>query len=158
MKKIYHISNPKNNKSILKNGLQANEEGEIFLFDNIEQGVMIASNQIGISDISYFEIHVKGIIGKLKKDNVGDFGSMHQYILYQDLIKPKFIKHLKDEKYHPLDLIELTERTKYKGMGFGDEQIFDMLRLFPEKVKRYNEKHGTSVSVITADELNGKKY
>jgi len=59
MKKYYHISDTKNKEFILKNGLEADNNNEIFLFTKLEQGILIATNQVSITDISYFEIDIE---------------------------------------------------------------------------------------------------
>jgi len=138
----FHISPLKNKKSILKNGLKSND-GTIFLFTDIMQENNIAVNQLFISEYSVFEILTEGISGELEEDNVTDIGSEYQVILMQDLIEAKYIKHISDIKKNIYDAIEAVEYPKYKAMGFTDEQYIDMLRIYPERLARYNEVNGT---------------
>lgn len=114
MKKFYyHITDTKNIDSILTNGLRANADGEIFMFDNVsiakpgsigfnENGDavfgvvvryiadIIALEQIGISEYAMFEIDSDGING-LTNDDVAEMSSMHQWIAKQSVISPQFI-------------------------------------------------------------------
>ncbi len=99
-KKYYHITSIENMESILQNGIKANNEGHIFLFENKSiqlNGVIntiadcIAFNQIFIDKYAMFEIKPAGLKSGLINDNVGEFSSKQQWILEQNLIEPKYI-------------------------------------------------------------------
>jgi len=101
-KKYYHITDVKNKTSILKNGLRANEEGFIFLFENVSTinrdtniqntvSDMIAANQLSLEEYAMFEIDSKGINENLLKDEVAEFSAKNQFIAKQENIAPQFI-------------------------------------------------------------------
>lgn len=96
-KLLYHISDVDNISSILESGLKLNEDGEIFLFEDVnflnlwtdfEEGKVylveqrvannIALNQIGLANYAMFEINVDGLT--LEPDNVAEITARHQYI------------------------------------------------------------------------------
>ena len=113
MAKYYHITSIDNVSSILENGLLANANGEIFLFENVSivtYGVAnnskgkrvfgkikryvadsIAINQVFLEDYAMFEIDEKGINEALINDNVADCTSKFQWIAKQSVIKPQYI-------------------------------------------------------------------
>lgn len=109
----YHISDPRNTKSILDRGLEANKDGDIFLFENksilypvaeIKNGVptqrikpvpiadLIAKTQIFLDKYAMFEIESEGIEGPLINDNVAELGHGLQWIAKQSRISPEYIK------------------------------------------------------------------
>lgn len=101
--KYYHIT--KNDlatiQSILKNGLRCNSEGEIFVFENkriVLNGItntvadIIAQNQVFLNEYVMFEIDKKGIISKIKNDNVGEISSGQQWYFKQPFINKKYIQ------------------------------------------------------------------
>lgn len=105
-KYYYHITDPKNVKNIIKEGLIANEDGDIFLFENksigtpIGEGKMkiicvadhIARNQVFLEKYAMFEISADGIEGDLIKDNVCEITAELQWIVKQQRIAPEYIK------------------------------------------------------------------
>jgi hypothetical protein len=101
--KYYHIVkfDRKIIASILKDGLKANEDGEIFLFENKSiqiNGVKnfisdhIACNQIFVDEYVMFEIDSEGFNTDLIPDNVAEFAAKWQWILKQHIIEPRFIE------------------------------------------------------------------
>lgn len=99
----YHITALENVPSILEKGLLANEDGEIFLFENKavgypEKGIMIyvadhiALNQVGLKEYVMLEISSDGITCKLVNDDVAEICSKHQWIARQPKILPQFIE------------------------------------------------------------------
>ncbi len=104
IKKYYHISKNDHEvtNSILTNGLRCNDDGHIFIFENIKfsfYGVEntvcdhIASNQVFLDEYSLFEINEKGI-NNINPDNVGEITAKFQWIVSQEYINPIYIKHL----------------------------------------------------------------
>jgi hypothetical protein len=100
--KYYHITKIDLITVILTNGLKANEEGEIFLFENKslqhpETKVIntiadtIAKNQIFLEEYAMFEIDAKGINVELINDNVGEISSIFQWIVKQPVINKEHI-------------------------------------------------------------------
>jgi hypothetical protein len=96
----YHITTEETAKIILTEGLKANEDGMIFLFENksvkfnnIINTVAdcIARNQIFLETYVMLEIDVKGVILPLIPDNVSELSAKVQWIANQPLIEPKYI-------------------------------------------------------------------
>ena len=99
--KYYHITAKKNLSTILKEGLKANEEGEIFLFENksiVANSVVntvadcIAHNQVFLDEYVMLEIANEGITSELINDNVGEISSSVQWIAKQPLIEVKYLE------------------------------------------------------------------
>lgn len=99
--KYYHITSVENINSILKDGLIANDNGEIFIFQfaRIKQnGVVnfvddcIAYNQLFFDRFARIEIDPIGISGELVPDNVAESTSQVQWIVNQDKIHPKYLR------------------------------------------------------------------
>ncbi len=109
----YHITAKENALSILKEGLKANSEGEIFLFDNISVRTItakfnvngkpisentiinvadhIAKSQLFLKEYVMFEVDSRGFETELIQDVCGEICFMAQWILKQSNIKPSFI-------------------------------------------------------------------
>jgi hypothetical protein len=108
----YHITDVKNVESILKFGLRANEDGDIFLFENKsigypsvikENGIFyqcdlidyisdhIARGQLFLKRYAMFEVSAEGIVGEFINDNVAEYGSQFQWIAKQQIITPNHI-------------------------------------------------------------------
>lgn len=144
---FFHISPTENKESILTNGLKSNG-GYIFLFTNISQQIHIAVKQLGIYEYSVFQIFPEGIGVPIENDNVAEVGAQYQVYIEQDLIESQFVKHLNDFNGNKYDLIEASAYPIYKAMGFSDEQYINMVRMIPDRIKRYNEVNGTNYTVI----------
>ncbi len=133
-KYYYHITSKENLQSILNNGLQANEDGEIFVFQNctyqyetaiIRDGVVtegiakttvaddICRNQLFLLDkCVILKIDSRGI-EHLDEDVVAEIPShLHkQWIVKQAVIKPTYISY----KYFtakPLKMVTVTNEYK----------------------------------------------
>lgn len=98
----YHITKPENEKTILRTGIKCDEDGNIFLFENVAVGAkdgiahvavsdMIAANQIFLKSFVMFEIDPAGFSCDLIPDDVGEYTARWQWILRQDKIYPRFI-------------------------------------------------------------------
>lgn len=92
--KYYHVTDFGSFVKIKSEGLRANKEGEIFVFDDIEAIPYAAINQLFLTDYAIFEIDSSGITGNIENDNAAELTSKHQFIIYQDLIEPKHMKFL----------------------------------------------------------------
>lgn len=137
----FHISPIENKESILLNGLKSDTK-EIFVSDSEQQLVLIASSQIFRNEYSVFKILPNKIKGKIARDNVGEIGSGHQFIVKQDLIHPEDIIHLRDEIWNRWDLIEKAERIKLKVIGLDVESTLEMYAKSNEEwCKHYNQKY-----------------
>ena len=107
--KYYHITDKKNRKSILENGLIANELNEIYLFENKtvknkRNGISntiadcIAKNQLFLNEYVMFEIDPKGFKTPLINDAETELSSCILWILNQSKVGIDFIKDLGDFK------------------------------------------------------------
>lgn len=75
---LYHVTHPDNMLSIFAEGLKANENGEIFLFDNKEDALRIALNQVFLFDgYALFKIKLKD--EEIEIDNVAEIIRGKQY-------------------------------------------------------------------------------
>lgn len=122
----YHITHLSRIKSIIKNGLVANADGVIFVFDNFRItdvfgdknyiSDLIAHNQIGLRDkYAMFEIDIKGIMNKIIPDNVAETSSAFQYFIRQSVIRPEFIALFGTYKcqYHQINIDELIQKSSF---------------------------------------------
>lgn len=109
----YHITHKNNVSNIIRNGLLANTDGEIFLFENksivtigtaknsqnklvlgrIKRTIAdnIALNQLFLEEYAMFEIDANGITSYLKNDNVAEFGAKFQWIVKQPKIDKRYV-------------------------------------------------------------------
>ena len=98
---FWHISKKENLESILKNGIKANEDNEVFLLDEKEVTIkckfdkpflvskFVALNQLFLDEFVIFAVDVEGLA--LKPDDVAELTAPFQYI-YKGNISPKRIK------------------------------------------------------------------
>ena len=94
-KRYFHVTHINNVPSISKDGLKANERGEIYIFDEYRYSTTIAVNQCGYNDsYAVFEINPKGIDVELISDNVAESTAKSQFIIIQNHILPKYVKHI----------------------------------------------------------------
>lgn len=113
MAKYYHITAKENLQAIIDSGIRANEDGEIFLFENetifytgiaedtkgkkvlgrckIAIADKIAADQIFLKEYVMLEIDSKGLNLALVKDEVAEFSAGRQWIARQPIIYPKYI-------------------------------------------------------------------
>ena len=94
--KYYHLTAPENAQSIAEKGICANENGQIFLFENKEleaDGILmrvsdsISYNQVFIDSYDIWEVSSIGIKGSLEQDLVGEITAKYQFVLHQPSIK-----------------------------------------------------------------------
>lgn len=147
---FYHISPIENKDSILANGL-ISASSEIFVCNEFNQLKKIASGQLGISEYSIFKISPSNITGKILNDNVGEFGSQHQFIIKQEIIESKYISHVEDVKWHPFNLAEANNRELASLWGTNEEEWMKLIVSHnKEWLDYYNEKHGTNYTLKSA--------
>lgn len=142
-KKMYHLSPIENKKSILMSGLRS-DDGIIFLFSNLEQAKHIACNQVGTEHYTIFEVDLAGIKGKLKDDNVAEYGSKWQFYVEQKEIASQFVKHLRDISTNIYDQAEECELPKYRILAKlygarGKQQIEAAAIEMLEDIVSYNK-------------------
>lgn len=97
---FWHISEKENLESILKNGIKANEDNEVFLLDDREiqyplhtqsffVSKFVALNQLFLDEFVIFAVDVEGL--ELEPDDVAELTAKYQYI-YKGDISPERIK------------------------------------------------------------------
>jgi len=97
---FWHITEKENLESILKNGIKANEDNEVFLLDDREVkdpfhtqsffvSKFVAFNQLFLDEFVIFGVDVEGL--ELEHDDVAELTAPFQYI-YKGNISPKRIK------------------------------------------------------------------
>ena len=92
--KYYHITeNLEAYQSIKATGLNADEEGYIYLLTNKNIAGYVAKNQLGYrGSFALLQINSKGIDEKPEMDNVGEYTAQYQRRIKQSLIETKYIK------------------------------------------------------------------
>ena len=137
-KKYYHFTAAENFLSISQRGIEANEEGMIFLFENkiltagnisMRVGDSIARNQIGLSSYDLWEVSSTGIHGTFEPDLVGELTAPYQFVLHQSLIKPtacKLIGHKKVDSVAVDSFLSASYGLTYRNNGIPPID-FDLL-------------------------------
>ena len=144
----YHISDVKNKDRILKEGLISKEK-EIFVCNNKEQLILIASGQVAVENFSIYQIDEAGFEVALIQDNVAEIGAESQFILKQSKIEPKFITHLEDKHYHIYDLYEESEKINALQMNKNpEEHVQNSVRLNEKWLAYYNKKYSLNLERI----------
>ncbi len=99
-KAYWHITDPKILDTILKEGLKANNNKEIFLFERgtyTFNGVTnkvadhIAKNQVLLDSYALIKVSSAGFNTEPIQDNVGELTTKLQWILRQDIIEPQWL-------------------------------------------------------------------
>lgn len=100
--RFYHITNKENAKKIISEGLKANEDGQIFLFENksIQANNVIncvsdciAKRQLFFTEYIMFEVDSLGFETELIRDNVGELSAEYQWILNQSFVSPDYVSY-----------------------------------------------------------------
>lgn len=94
MDNFFHITNPVNIPSIVRNGIKQNFQGEVFIFNKKKVAPIISKLQLGLENYAIFEID-KTYLSKelLFKDNVGELTSCYQWI-YKKAIPKEHVNFL----------------------------------------------------------------
>ena len=88
---LYHLTPHENEAAILRDGIVANEDGEIFLFTDMLVADTIAGDQVITKRYVVFQIDRKGVTSRLRPDKVAEFSRGYHRIVKQDCIKPEFL-------------------------------------------------------------------
>lgn len=119
--KLYHITDTKNAYSIIHNGLKANENGDVFLFENksvmkitykdyIPVADVIAVEQLFLDKYMMFEVDVRGL--ELSTDDVGELTASIQYIYRGDISADRITPFgIFDTKEYYDNLIDINNLT-----------------------------------------------
>ena len=99
----YHVTEVENVDSILKNGLKADEEGLIYVYDTYSvdlEGVdiflsdIITLGQLGYKKYAVIKVNAEPYRKYAKPDNVGELCASYHRILKVKIIKPEDIELL----------------------------------------------------------------
>jgi len=121
---LYHLTDPRNIDSITREGLRANDDGEIYLFTELVIANTLAVNQVCLREYALFQIDPEGITGGLHKDDVAELSAPYQRIVRQDGIDPRYIQYVGTRD-------SVTDRPTEWDYMVG-EQLFDET---PEQVR-----------------------
>ena len=104
---LYHITPKENVDSILKNGLIANEQNDVFLFEDylvkwyngkeVYVDELIANNQLFLKEFALFFINADGL--ELIKDDVAELTAEFQFIHKGNIAKERLIGY----QYHSIN-------------------------------------------------------
>ncbi len=138
MKYYYHLTDIKNVKSILNDGLKAGH-GAIFLLDSTDLNLIrnVAMYQVGLYDVALLKIGRKGIKAKIKQDNVAEFMAGRQFYVEQEIISSGFIEFIKEYHFTDRDAAEL-QLAKYKvlGMDYTLKDVIEEMKYIEELSKK----------------------
>lgn len=93
---FWHVTDPKNAKSIQRHGLMANPAGMIFLLSHPLVADEVAVNQVFTNPYALFLVDGDGITGKTGPDEVGELSKGYHLIAYQAKIRPAHVAYLGD--------------------------------------------------------------
>ncbi len=105
IKKYWHISPVENKENILSEGIKCSEDGYVYMITSLEEGIdlfdvkvsmpdMIAFNQVFLNKYDLYEIDAEGLERKTQPDNVAEILPDLQKRVKQNVIQPKYVKHL----------------------------------------------------------------
>ena len=94
----YHLTPAENLEGIEREGIVANDEGQIFAFTDMLVANTIACNQVGIKNYAVFAILPAGITGIVSPDDVAELSAPWQKIVMQDRIDPEHLLYLGKHK------------------------------------------------------------
>jgi hypothetical protein len=89
---LFHVTNPANVESILREGLRAGEDGRIFTLSDERLADKIAREQVFLRTYALLRIDGKGITGRVEVDEVAELSARWHRVIIQPLIAPKFIR------------------------------------------------------------------
>jgi hypothetical protein len=91
----FHITAVEKIDSVRKNGIKANEDGQIFVFTSMIVSEAIATNQLGfVDEFAVFRIDSKGITGEVIMDLDAEFEAPYQRIIIQEKISKRHIEFI----------------------------------------------------------------
>jgi len=90
---LKHLTPEENLPAILKEGLAANDDGEIFAYTDDLVADTIAKNQVFTKRYAVLLIDPAGVTGNVVDDNVSEFSAGYQRIITQKRIGPQHLRH-----------------------------------------------------------------
>jgi len=123
----------------------------IDLFDvKVSMPDMIALNQVFLKNYDLYEINVEGLESKTQPDNVAEVLSNVQKRIRQNVIQPKYVKHLGTFKTNMKEVITFIEyfhllvfNPELKYISKNDQTIKEIIMAIEERVKmKFNSLKG----------------
>lgn len=87
----YHVTELENKNSILKNGLESDENGNIFIYDDPSITDLLIKNQLFFTKYVVFKIDSCGIDVDLQNDNVAESTANKQFVVAQNKIHSTYL-------------------------------------------------------------------
>lgn len=91
---LFHVTDPANVESILREGLRADGEGCIFTLTDDRLANSIARDQLGLREYAVLGIDPKGISGRMETDQVAEFAAGWHRVIRQPRIAPAFLRFI----------------------------------------------------------------
>ncbi len=138
----YHICDTEVAEKIKNEGLKCDDEGYIFIFDNISVADSLNNNQLGHSKFSIIQIESSGIFSEPISDNVAEFTASSQYICKQDKIEPHFLTIIDNRINNPFE-IALKDNIKVNDViidGFKNKNLEQKLLYLKNQFQNQNPK------------------
>jgi hypothetical protein len=144
--KFYHVSHIDNAWPIALTGLEANEEGEIPVYDTwwisppgdpnarVVVGDMISLKQVGSGEYIIVEIDPRGIRGELIPDDGGDVAARFQFIVKQKQIARSYCKVVGRRKVDFMQIFKFNI-VLYPGVHSDEFIMQNVLKLSVDKKK-----------------------
>ena len=88
---FYHLTAVANQEAILRDGIKADEEGFIYLFDDMLAANPIARGQVFVKRYVVFSVDDAGLTDEPSKDVVGEFSQGMQWRIKQERIESRFL-------------------------------------------------------------------
>ncbi|MCE7974402.1 MAG: hypothetical protein DYG92_08810 [Leptolyngbya sp. PLA1] len=92
MPPLFHVTDPANVESILRDGLRADEDGCIFALTDERLANSIARDQVFLTTYALFRIDRKGITGRVEADEVAELAARWHRVILQPVIAPQFLR------------------------------------------------------------------
>jgi hypothetical protein len=119
---LYHITRPEHVEAIEREGLRADDEGNIFAFTDLMVADTIARAQVFADPYALLWVQADGIIkGKVFADEVSEFSAPFQCIIRQPIIPARFVHYLGTMALQP-DPLTPWQRLVHARLGMTRRQ------------------------------------
>ncbi|MPL56807.1 hypothetical protein SDC9_02297 [bioreactor metagenome] len=154
MKKVYyHICSTDNAEKISQEGLVCDDEGHIFVFDNLSIADSLNNNQLGHPKFSIIQIDSKGIFTELVLDNVSEFTASSQYICKQNKIESNYLTIIDNRINNPFETA-LKDNIKINDViveGFNNKNFKEKLVYLKSQFQKQNPKFSDFINKKISD-------
>jgi hypothetical protein len=110
-KSYYHITRGAEEAAkIVKEGLKASKDGYVYLITRKDVAPYVAVFQLGMCNgYGLIKVNSKGILRVVENDCVGEYSAPYQRRVKQDVIKPKYLKHLRTVRFKRIPRCDESE-------------------------------------------------